>query len=286
VKAVSCGAQDDACVLAACSVALAGLPPHGMSAVALIASVQASVAAALARGVSIDAIESRLAVCCSEMNMLTAGTKRNLLVGAAAEASPVPRRRPGAGEPRLSPVAMDNAPSAVTAGTAPQKQGSPGRRQQLPPSGLTPRNPAESGAGVSPDPARSPSTPSKSKLTPIAKAESLGASTSAPQLSVPSSSGKASAAQGALKTPKSAASLVVESSSLRKDLISVTHERCPLDEYTRRLDEFLRLGKSRTQLEKDQKGLGNPTMPSFNLPDFDEELRARAKRKMLLTSIL
>eukprot|EP00900_Chrysochromulina_parva_P018018 jgi/Chrpa1/26217/Chrysochromulina_OHIO_Genome00010925-RA len=142
------------------------------------------------------------------------------------------------------------------------------------------------GAGVSPDPARSPSTPSKSKLTPIAKAESLGASTSAPQLSVPSSSGKASAAQGALKTPKSAASLVVESSSLRKDLISVTHERCPLDEYTRRLDEFLRLGKSRTQLEKDQKGLGNPTMPSFNLPDFDEELRARAKRKMLLTSIL
>ena len=273
-------------MLAARSVALAGLPPHGMSAVALIASVQASVAAALARGVSIEAIESRLAACCSEMNMMTAGTKRNLFVGAAAEASPVPRRRPGAGEPRLSPVAMDNAPSAVTAGTAPQKQGSPGRRQQLPPSGLTPRNPAESGAGVSPDPARSPSTPSKSKLTPIAKAESLGASTSAPQLSVPSSLGKASAAQGTLKTPKSAASLVVESSSLRKDLISVTHERCPLDEYTRRLDEFLRLGKSRSQLEKDQKGLGNPTMPSFNLPDFDEELRARAKRKMLLTSIL
>ena len=123
------------CALRGCVSAHGRVPLlGGMSAVALIASVQASVAAALARGVSIDAIESRLAVCCSEMNMLTAGTKRNLLVGAAAEASPVPRRRPGAGEPRLSPVAMDNAPSAVTAGTAPQKQGSPGRRQPLPPS--------------------------------------------------------------------------------------------------------------------------------------------------------
>ncbi len=271
----------------------------GMSAVALIASVQTSVAAALARGVSLDSIESRLAACCSDLNMMN-GAKGNLLVTTAGDPTrSAPRRRP---EPRLSPVATGSPSSAAAAaaspGAVPPKQSSPGRRQLLPPSGLTPRVGGDGGG--SPDPARSPSTASKSKLAPIARADSLTPSTDLPSASPALSISASTPALGATLTRTSsrsgrrgasgrietAASLLVESHSLRDEVMAVTYDRCPLDVYTHRLDEFLRLGKQRSQLEKDQKGLGNPTITlPLNLPDFEDELRARERRKLQLTRV-
>lgn len=47
------------------------------------------------------------------------------------------------------------------------------------------------------------------------------------------------------------------------------------------LEERVRLASSKSRLELDEKGLGNPTiLLPLNLPDFEEEVKAREKRKM------
>ena len=61
-----------------------------------------------------------------------------------------------------------------------------------------------------------------------------------------------------------------------------TTRLCPLDMYAAKLPEFLKMGKQKSQLEKDEKGMGNPiiTLP-LNLPDFAAEHKARRERKQL-----
>jgi len=80
---------------------------------------------------------------------------------------------------------------------------------------------------------------------------------------------------------ETAVALIAETKALRHEVRDITHDRCPLDVYSNRLDEFLRLGKQRSQLEKDQKGLGNPTITlPLNLPDFEDEVKARERRRL------
>jgi len=75
----------------------------------------------------------------------------------------------------------------------------------------------------------------------------------------------------------------METNFLRHEMRDTTQARCPMDVYSSRLEEFLRLGKQRSQLEKDQKGLGNPTITlPLNLPDFEDELKARERRRLCL----
>jgi len=266
-----------------------------MSTLTLVRGVQAAVASALARGISLDQLESRLEIAAEEINKLKPPPKTPV---SSLRKAPGPRAHE-----RLSPVST--IPLVVTSPptTAEAKQSLP-RRGALPSSGLTPRKDA---AASPTSPGKSERSPtSKSKLAPIGRADSSSpvmsrgdpAASLAPSASAPSlqpaalaslattqrSPGSRGSRRGFTRT-ETAAALIMDSTIVRHEMRSITHDRCPADIFTSRLDELLRQGRARSQLEKDQKGLGNPSIAlPLNLPDFEDEVKTRERRRRENTS--
>jgi len=173
------------------------------------------------------------------------------------------------------------------------------QRAALPPSCLTPRRTFE------PEPMQDlPPRPATTMATLGGLAPRrrtlLDGSTSSPNLREQLASAPSSAHQARrpsreatvlpgpwqYKTAVSASALIVESSALRESVRDNVQARAPLDVFSRRLEDLMRESRRRSQLEKDQKGLGNPsiTLP-LRLPTFEDELKARKKKRDALSAM-
>lgn len=259
----------------------------GTVAVVDVRSVATAVAAALASGVQAAQVEQLLSTCVKDLARLTVGN------GSAGH---------GTDQGEQLHIFSARQIGQETDGEAGDELGASKARQRaaLPPSGLTPRRIFEPAPmqDLPPRPATSMAT--VGRLAPVRRTllDGSASSASSPNLreqlaSAPSSAHQAgrsreASLQGPLqyKTAVSASALILESSALRASVRDNVQARAPLDVFSRRLEDLMRESQRRSQLEKDQKGLGNPsiTLP-LRLPTFEDELKARKKKKDALSAM-